>query len=71
MSPAPRPKIVAFDVPAPIVDLAKRRTEFLLNRIAVWDMPLPLALANAYAVGMADAIDRMNERGRLLPAVNP
>ncbi len=50
-------RVEAFNVPPGVVDLARRRTEFLLNRIVNWDMPIKQALANSYVQGMNDAMD--------------
>ncbi len=46
-----------YDLPAPLVDLAKRRTEFLLPLLANFDVPIRTALASAYAQGMKDTLD--------------
>jgi hypothetical protein len=42
------------------VELAKSRTDFLVNRVLHFDMPLKLALANAWAQGVADAIEAVD-----------
>lgn len=56
--------------PAGIIGVAKRRTAFLINRMANWDMPLKAALASAYLQGMTDAIDCVNaiEERKKLPS---
>jgi len=45
------------DVPPKAFQLAKDRTAFLLERHPLTIQTLPVALANAYLQGMADATD--------------
>ena len=53
------------DLPAPFVDLAKRRTEFLFAHMTYGDRPMRLILACAYVQGMNDAVDALDARGRI------
>lgn len=44
------------------LDLAVRRTEFLMERLIKWDYPIRLALASAYFQGMADLMEVASKR---------
>lgn len=55
-----------IEIPAPMIDLAKRRTEFLFRYIQYGDRPMREILASVYMQGMNDMFDvierRLNKR---------
>jgi hypothetical protein len=52
------------EVPAPMIDLAKRRTDFLFRYIQYGDRPMREILASAYMQGMNDMFDVIERRIR-------
>ncbi len=51
-----------INVPFGVVDLARRRTAFAMDRMTNFDLPLRMALASAYVQGMNDAIEVLAAR---------
>ncbi len=49
-------------VPEPMIDLARRRTDFLYRHIQ-WGSPMHVILASAYIQGMNDMLDAMDAAG--------
>jgi hypothetical protein len=50
-----------FHVERDVLDLAERRTEFLMNPVPVNILPLRRLLACAYVQGMRDAAESLDE----------
>jgi hypothetical protein len=50
------------EVPTAMIDVAKRRTEFLFRYMHYGDRPLREILASAYMQGMTDMFDVMERR---------
>ena len=51
-----------IEVPRGVVDLARRRTAFAMDRLMHYDFSLRMALASAYVQVMNDAIDALSSR---------
>jgi hypothetical protein len=62
MAPPSRPRYESVDIPAPFIDLAQRRTEFLFHAMTYGDKPMRIVLASAYLQGMNDAVDALDAR---------
>ncbi|MGJ4888892.1 hypothetical protein ACQR1Y_11900 [Bradyrhizobium sp. HKCCYLRH3099] len=58
------------DIPAPFVDLAKRRTEFLFRVMQYSESPLPIILASAYLQGINDAVDAIENKAKREAAIS-
>jgi hypothetical protein len=52
-----------YDVPAPFIDLAQRRTEFLFRHLQFGNTPLHIIISSAYLQGMSDVVDTMDAKG--------
>lgn len=68
MAPRSIPRSERIDLPAPFVDLAKRRTEFLFNHMTYGDMSMRMVLACAYVQGMTDGVDALIARNLIVDA---
>jgi hypothetical protein len=62
MAPHSRPRYESVDIPAPVIDLAQRRTEFLFHVMTYGDKPMKIVLASAYLQGMNDAVDALDAK---------
>lgn len=71
MAPRMAPRSERIDLPAPFVDLAKRRTEFLFNRMTYGDMSMRMVLACAYVQGMTDGVDALIAKNMLVESASP
>jgi hypothetical protein len=58
------------DVPPPMIDLAKRRTEALFRHMQFGDTPMRMILASAYMQGMTDMIQTFDECPRARQAIS-
>lgn len=68
MAPRSVPRSERVDLPAPFVNLAERRTEFLFNHMTYGDLPVRRVLASAYLQGMSDCVDALDARDRIIDA---
>jgi len=62
MAPRSRPRYEPVDIPAPFIDLAQRRTEFLFHVMTYGDKPMKIVLASAYLQGVNDAVDALDAK---------
>lgn len=66
MAPRSIPRSERVDLPAPFMDLAQRRTEFLFQHMTYGDLSMRRVLASAYLQGMSDVVDALDARNRII-----
>ena len=64
MAPRSRPRYESVDIPAPFIDLAQRRTEFLFHVMTWGDKSMRIVLASTYLQGINDVVDAMDNKAK-------
>jgi hypothetical protein len=50
-------EIESYEITREMLDIAKRRTRFVIGLMTYYEFPISILLANAYMQGMNDAFD--------------
>jgi hypothetical protein len=58
------------EIPAEMIGLAERRTEFLFRHMQYGPNPMKMILASAYIQGMNDMFDALENAGLIGPTVS-